>query len=555
MKRLCAFVLLCLAAFLLAEAAPPAKWTEHRRALLVNTSDNNAHTGKVRELEQALRAKGFVVKVIGDAPKTDGFTYEKWVRSIPTMGVSVFYYLGRLETEKTPDGKRVCYSMPIGGYKEIPPARDPDLGRAQAEDKPWLSLDRLSQKLSKNTARANLVVIDCLGIDDKAKSGLKEEDGFSQAQGLFRGELFSSFYPGKAAFHPSLKAPAFGPLMADALIESLKVGKAITPRIEKLGYTVTPRDKTFELKHNPTKVCAPPHILREGRFAGDQWVDQNGFCFVWCPAGTLTMGDKAFEDAQPVEVTLSKGFWIGKYETLGDEAHLFNAGGQKLGNRYAKFLPPSIGSVDKVVPEMKKWHAYSADKGLAYDGWTYDYPTEAEWEYACRAGSRAGYPSDIKDLGKYGNFADRMLYDDRELVHYVYACREADDGYGRVFAPVGQFLPNAWGIHDMLGNLAELCSTYYLDKLTAGTDPNFQSLPDPRGSRHRISRGGSWCSPPEYLHVAFRNAFTGAQSPHAGMRLVLRQGEGRTRTRTEISKGLQDKLDAEKKARQKENEK
>ena len=555
MKRLCAFVLLCLAAFLLAEAAPPAKWTEHRRALLVNTSDNNAHTGKVRELEQALRAKGFVVKVIGDAPKTDGFTYEKWVRSIPTMGVSVFYYLGRLETEKTPDGKRVCYSMPIGGYKEIPPARDPDLGRAQAEDKPWLSLDRLSQKLSKNTARANLVVIDCLGIDDKAKSGLKEEDGFSQAQGLFRGELFSSFYPGKAAFHPSLKAPAFGPLMADALIESLKVGKAITPRIEKLGYTVTPRDKTFELKHNPTKVCAPPHILREGRFAGDQWVDQNGFCFVWCPAGTFTMGDKAFEDAQPVEVTLSKGFWIGKYETLGDEAHLFNAGGQKLGNRYAKFLPPSIGSVDKVVPEMKKWHAYSADKGLAYDGWTYDYPTEAEWEYACRAGSRAGYPSDIKDLGKYGNFADRMLYDDRELVHYVYACREADDGYGRVFAPVGQFLPNAWGIHDMLGNLAELCSTYYLDKLTAGTDPNFQSLPDPRGSRHRISRGGSWCSPPEYLHVAFRNAFTGAQSPHAGMRLVLRQGEGRTRTRTEISKGLQDKLDAEKKARQKENEK
>ncbi|MBT3471085.1 MAG: formylglycine-generating enzyme family protein [Opitutae bacterium] len=555
MKRLCAFVLLCLAAFLLAEAAPPAKWTEHRRALLVNTSDNNAHTGKVRELEQALRAKGFVVKVIGDAPKTDGFTYEKWVRSIPTMGVSVFYYLGRLETEKTPDGKRVCYSMPIGGYKEIPPARDPDLGRAQAEDKPWLSLDRLSQKLSKNTARANLVVIDCLGIDDKAKSGLKEEDGFSQAQGLFRGELFSSFYPGKAAFHPSLKAPAFGPLMADALIESLKVGKAITPRIEKLGYTVTPRDKTFELKHNPTKVCAPPHILREGRFAGDQWVDQNGFCFVWCPAGTFLMGDEAFKDAQPVQVSLSKGFWIGKYETLGDEAHLFNAGGQKLGNRYAKFLPPSIGSVDKVVPEMKKWHAYSADKGLAYDGWTYDYPTEAEWEYACRAGSRAGDPSDIKDLGKYGNFADRMLYDDRELVHYVYACREADDGYGRVFAPVGQFLPNAWGIHDMLGNLAELCSTYYLDKLTAGTDPNFQSLPDPRGSRHRISRGGSWCSPPEYLHVAFRNAFTGAQSPHAGMRLVLRQGEGRTRTRTEISKGLQDKLDAEKKARQKENEK
>jgi formylglycine-generating enzyme required for sulfatase activity len=102
----------------------------------------------------------------------------------------------------------------------------------------------------------------------------------------------------------------------------------------------------------------------------------------------------------------------------------------------------------------------------------------------------------------------------------------------------------------MLGNLAELCCTYYTDHLIAGSDPNYQSLPNPRGSRHRVSRGGSWCSPPQYLHVAFRNAFTGAQTPHIGMRLVLRQGERVTRTRTEISKALQAKLDAEKKAKQ-----
>ena len=196
------------------------------------------------------------------------------------------------------------------------------------------------------------------------------------------------------------------------------------------------------------------------------------------------MGDESFEDAQPVQVSLSKGFWIGKYEVLGDEAHLFNAGGRVPGNRYAKFLPPSIGSVDKVAPEMRKWQKYWAETCMAYEGWTYDYPTEAEWEYAQLAGTPwAGYPSTIKDLGKYGNLVDRTLYDDRELVHHAYACREANDGYGRVFAPVGQYLPNPWGIHDMLGNLAELCSTYYFDKLTAGTDPNFQSLPDLREVR------------------------------------------------------------------------
>jgi formylglycine-generating enzyme required for sulfatase activity len=552
MKRLLVSILFCLTSSVVVEAAPSAKWSEHRRALLVHAGSDKSHAVKIKELGKSLMAKGFVVQVIGNAPNTDGVAYERWVRSIPSMGVSAFYYLGRLETEKSPDGKRVCYSMKLGGYKVIPPARDPSLGRAQAEDKPWLSLERLSQKLSKNTARANLVVIDCLGIDDKAKSGLKDEDLFGQAQGQFRGELFSSFYPGKGAFHPSLESPEYGPFMADALIKSLREDGPLPPQIDKLGYTVIPRDVSFELRHEAAEVCAPPEALQKGRFAGDQWVDQNGFCFVWCPPGTFLMGDKAFEDAQPVKVTLSKGFWIGKYETLGDEAHLFNTGGQKLGNRYAKFLPPSIGSVDKVAPEMKKWHAYLVDKDMAYEGWTYDYPTEAEWEYSCRAGTRAGYPCAVRELGKYGNFADRTLYDDSEMVHYVYANREADDGYGRVFAPVGQFIPNAWGIHDMLGNLAELCSTYYLDELTAGTDPNFQSLPDPRASRHRVSRGGSWCSPPEYLHAAFRNAFTGTQTPHVGMRLVLRQGAGLTRTRTEISNALQAKLDAEKKAREKE---
>ena len=550
MKRLFSLFLLSLGGSLWLEAAADSKWTEHRRALLINASSDKAHAQTIKALGKVLQTKGFVVTMLGDAPKTDGLNYEKWIRSIPTMGVSLFYYLGGLETEKSPDGKRVCYSIQLGGYKVIPPARDPELGRAQVEDRPWLSLERLSQKLGKNTARANLVVIDCLGIDDKAKSNLKDEELFGQAQGQFRGEMFSSFYPGKAAFHPSLEAPVFGPLMAKALSQSLQGGGPLPPRIDKLGYTVTPRDKIFELKHEAAEVCSPPDVLQEGRFAGDQWVNQNGFCFIWCPAATFTMGDKSFEDAQPVQVTISKGFWIGKYETLGDEANLFNAGGQKLGNRYAKFLPPSIGSVDKVAPELRKWQKYLADKGMAYAGWSYDYPTEAEWEYACRAGTRAGYPSAIKDLGKYGNFADRTLYEDRELVHYVYANREADDGYGRVFAPVGQFLPNAWGIHDMLGNLAELCCSYYSDQLTAGADPNFQSLPAPRGSRHRISRGGSWCSPPEYLHVAFRNAFTGTQTPHIGMRIVLRQGEALTRTRTEISDALQAKLDAEKKAKQ-----
>ena len=146
MRRLLAcFLAFCLSCTLWAKSA---KWTEHRRALLVHAGTDKAHADKVKELETTLQSKGFLTQLIGNKPQTDGVTYEKWVRSIPTMGVSVFYYLGWLETEKSPDGKSVCHSMQIGGYEVLPPARDPRLGRSRAEDKPWLSLERLSQKLS-----------------------------------------------------------------------------------------------------------------------------------------------------------------------------------------------------------------------------------------------------------------------------------------------------------------------------------------------------------------------------------------------------------------------
>ncbi len=310
--------------------ATSSKWTEHRRALLVHAGSDKAHAAKLKELEKTLQSKGFVTQLIGNNPQTDGVTYEKWVRSIPTMGVSVFYYLGRLETKKSPDGKSVCHSMQMGGYKVLPPARDPSLGRSRAEDKPWLSLERLSQKLSYNVARANLVVIDCLGIDDKAETGKSKADLFAQASGQFRGELFSSFYPGKAAFHPSLEAPSYGPFMADELIKSMRKDGPLTPRIDKIGYTVTPRDKTFELKHGAAEVCSPPEKLREGRFAGDQWVDQE---IIWrakpeayINGAEVGMGARiAFDNAGYVYLTL--GNMLANY-----------AGAQDLDKPYGKIL-------------------------------------------------------------------------------------------------------------------------------------------------------------------------------------------------------------------------
>ena len=236
MKNLVSALLLALACVSIAEATiPPVEWTEHRRAMLVNASNDKAHGETIKKLQQALQAKGFVVTVIGDTPTADGMAYEKWVRSIPTMGVSLFYYCGRLETEMSPDGKRACYSMMIGGYKVIPPTRDPDLGRAQREDKPWLSLDRLSQKLDRNVSRENMVVVDCLGFDDQAKTGLSRVDLHGGASRLSGSELFTSFYPGKSAFHPSKDEPELGPKLAGNFDSQPQKGRSFDPTDQGFG--------------------------------------------------------------------------------------------------------------------------------------------------------------------------------------------------------------------------------------------------------------------------------------------------------------------------------
>ena len=104
MKRAILTILLCLLSAMQSQAAPPKGWTEFRRALLINSSGDKAHAQAVKGLEKALEDKGFVVTVLADAGRKGGVVYEKWVRSIPTMGVSIIYYLGKLDVVKSEDG-------------------------------------------------------------------------------------------------------------------------------------------------------------------------------------------------------------------------------------------------------------------------------------------------------------------------------------------------------------------------------------------------------------------------------------------------------------------
>ena len=141
-------------------------------------------------------------------------------------------------------------------------------------------------------------------------------------------------------------------------------------------------------------------------------------------------------------------------------------------------------------------------------GKTVTLPTEAQWEYACRAGSETEfcYGDDPKKVGDYGWWAGNMVESKKAK------------SYARL---VGQKRPNAWGLYDMHGNVWEWCRDWFHKDAYASAknvDPEYT-----KETKTRTVRGGSWYNPPGNLRSAGRNSWCGPKYRHYnyGLRVII----------------------------------
>jgi formylglycine-generating enzyme required for sulfatase activity len=223
------------------------------------------------------------------------------------------------------------------------------------------------------------------------------------------------------------------------------------------------------------------------------------------PAGKFLMGSPATEaerDAEevPHEVVMSRPFYLGVYEVTQGQYE------KVMGKNPSFFHRRNGGGPDHPVdqvrwPEAVQFCQKLSNLGAERDaGRVYRLPTEAEWEYACRAGTTTPFHAGKSLASTQANFNGNYPYDGA-----------AEGPYLRRTAKVGSYAPNAWGLYDMHGNVGEWCSDWYdpeYYKRSPREDPKGPekgAVPTGFGSdSFLVVRGGFWLDEARACRSAYR---------------------------------------------------
>ncbi len=236
---------------------------------------------------------------------------------------------------------------------------------------------------------------------------------------------------------------------------------------------------------------------------------------VWIPAGSFKMGDlkgNGQSDEKPVHTVTLKRFAMGRYEvTFAEYDKFVTATGRIKPSDYGwgRGKRPVIGVSWEDAIDYVEWLSEQT-------GQKYRLPTEAEWEYAARAGTeRIRYWGNDPDLAcSYANVYDKS----KKGNDFAATPHNCKDGYVKT-APVGHFKPNAFGLFDMLGNVWEWTCSQYERKYSGQEKKCIRKRDD--DINHVVQRGGGWDSEAARIRSAFREMGSPSYSyEYVGFRLV-----------------------------------
>ena len=282
--------------------------------------------------------------------------------------------------------------------------------------------------------------------------------------------------------------------------------------VAKVGVPGLNGDRRLATSQDPTTLIATAFPVKgepKPRLAARDGENTARMLFTWCEPGDFVMGDEPRK-----RVLLSEGFYMAWYEvTRGQWKDLMRSEPWLLDPNLAKLNKPSHPAAriswEEALEYCTKLTAIDHESGQLPPDWIYTLPTEAQWEYACRAGSTARYcfgdgPGGLDD---YAWLRSNVTVDQLTASPHR----------------TGEKKANAWGLFDMHGNVAEWCLDSHIDEIPGGCDPFFG---DPN-QRSKQLRGGHWKSDEAACASAQRShAPSDSNSNGIGFRVVMVRKSG-----------------------------
>jgi len=302
---------------------------------------------------------------------------------------------------------------------------------------------------------------------------------------------------------PELQTPVASPSFRTDFLMARTLGKATT-----------------QIPDSPASTEATP----AGKVRHNAKDEQN---YVWIPAGSFMMGcspgdGECFEDEKPAHaVTIRNGFWLGQTAMTVEawKRYRLATGSAELPreDKYGRKINEAAGT--KNLPAV----GMTWDEAGAFCQWAGGrLPSEAEWEYAARAGRTESRYGELDDIAWYADNAGNARIDSTAIGN---ADSNADSYNKKLFEngngphPVARKLPNAWRLYDMLGNVWQWTADWYGEKyytIKDGTDPQ-----GPTTGTERTVRGGSWIEIPGGVRVSYRFRYApGIRNSGLGARCV-----------------------------------
>jgi len=210
------------------------------------------------------------------------------------------------------------------------------------------------------------------------------------------------------------------------------------------------------------------------------------------------------DESPQARVRIERAFWLAKCEVTNGQYRRFKPAhnSRTIDTYWKDRTGPGPSANDDLQPVIRiSWH-----EAMQFCQWLSGkagapcrLPTESEWEYACRAGAATPFSCPADQLSKHANIADKSLASIKPWA--VLDDKQSDAA--SISAQVGKYQPNAWGLHDMHGNVFEWCLSVYKPYPFRADD----GRDGPAASGPRVIRGGSWDDLPRRCRSAFRLSY------------------------------------------------